>query len=119
VNQARAITAAMLVAALLSVSAAFWLSVFTDREGGVTLLLLRHVPGWPIDTYGETPSQVGRILVRGNENGVMGEDLARWNARYGAWALSGLALGRVWLRARAKRAVASRPRERGGTEHRQ
>ena len=72
----------LLVAALLSVSAAFWLSVFNDREGGVTLILLRHAPGWPIDTYGETPSQVGHILVRGNENGVMGEDLARWNARY-------------------------------------
>ena len=39
------ITAAMLVIALLSVSAAFGLSVFTDREGGVTVLLLRHVPG--------------------------------------------------------------------------
>jgi len=103
VNRQRAITAALLVTALLSVAAAFGLSVFTDREGGVTALLLRHVPGWPIDTYGETPSDVGRILVRGNENGVMGEDLARWNARYAAWALSALAIGRVWLRARSKR----------------
>ena len=117
-NRARAITAAMLVAALLSVSAAFWLSVFNDREGGVTLILLRHAPGWPIDTYGETPSQVGHILVRGNENGVMGEDLVRWNARYGAWVLSSLAIARVWLRTRSKRVLVSRPGEGDGANHR-
>lgn len=103
-NRGSAGTAALCVAALLSVSAAFGLSVFTDREAGVTLLLLRRAPGWPIDTYGDTPAKVGSILVRGNENGVMGEDLARWNAHYGAWALCAVAVGRVWLRTKSRRA---------------
>lgn len=102
-NRARVGTAVLVMAALLSAAATFGLSVFSDREGGVTVILLRRVPGWPTDTYGDDPHKIGTVLVLGNENGVIGEDLVRWNARYAVWVLGALAIGRVWLRARARR----------------
>jgi hypothetical protein len=94
VNRHRAITVTLFAAALFSIAAGLWLSVFTDREGGVTVLLLRRSPSWHTDSYGDAPRKIGLVLVRGNENGVIGEDLTRWNARYGPWALGSLALGR-------------------------
>jgi hypothetical protein len=97
-----ALTVALL-AACLSVAAALWLTVFIDRTGGVTLILLRRSPAWPADSMGSEPAAVGWVLVRGNENGVLGEDLVRYNARYGVWAGLTLVAGSVALRARRGR----------------
>jgi hypothetical protein len=102
VSRAAALTGLLLLLSFLSVAAAFWLSVFTDRQGGVTLLLLRQSPAWPVETFGDSPAHVGRILVRGNENGVMGGDLTRWNAHYGVWLLSGVAATRLWFRTKSR-----------------
>lgn len=87
------------LAVVLALAIGFWLTVWIDREGGVTLLLLRRSPAWEPQSSGGLPLQTGWILVRGNENGVSFEDLVYWNARYGLAASSGLAL-LAWLAAR-------------------
>jgi hypothetical protein len=72
-SRAGALTAVVVTAALLSLAATFFVTVYSDREGGVTLLLVRPKPEWPSDSGGTSPSEFGYTVVRGNENGVYGE----------------------------------------------
>jgi hypothetical protein len=102
-SRAGALTAVVVTAALLSLAATFFVTVYSDREGGVTLLLVRPKPEWPSDSGGTSPSEFGYTVVRGNENGVYGEGATRWNARYGVWLLSALAAMRLYQHAKARR----------------
>lgn len=102
-SRAGALTAVVVAAALLSLAATFFVTVFSDRQSGLTLVLLRPAPKWPSDSWGGNPSDFGYTVVRGNENGVRGEGATRWNARYGVWLLSALAAMRLYQHAKAQR----------------
>lgn len=98
----RRVAYAASLAVILSIAVGFWLTVWIDRDGGVTLLLLRRAPAWEPQSSGGLPAQTGWILVRGNENGVSFEELVYWNARCGLAASSAVAV-LVWLVSRRAR----------------
>lgn len=59
-----------------------------DRDGGVQAIALRTTPGWSVDRFlpSEDFSPRHIVLVRGDENGVAGEDLLHANT-YAFWLL--------------------------------
>jgi hypothetical protein len=89
----------------LSLAAGLLFTVWFDREGGVALLLLRRVPDWAPRIDAVTPSEeIGWIVVMGNENGVRGGDLVRWNAEVGVFVFLIAALLLTVLALQSRRA---------------
>ena len=97
--------AALLLLVALSVFARLFLILNLDRSGGVDCIWLRNRPGIDREqtSTAEPAASHAVSIVCGNENGVEGDDLLRWNADTGWWLFSAAALGLVAIEARTRR----------------
>jgi hypothetical protein len=93
---------ALLALAALGTLARLFLILNFDRQGGVTCIWLRNRPAlaWQEFSAADAPASHALSLICGNENGVVGEDLLDWNARFGWWLFSTAALALSWANVR-------------------
>jgi hypothetical protein len=105
VKALRRARAALLLLAACSIFARLFLILNIDRSGGVDCIWLRNRPAidWEETSTAEPAASHAVRIVCGNENGVEGDDLLRWNADTGWWLFSAAALALVAVDARIRR----------------
>ena len=96
---------ALLRLAALAIFARLFLIWNIDRSGGVTCIWLRLRPAleWQGSSTGDPAGSHAVGLICGDENGVLGEDLLRWNAHVGWWLFPTAALTVALVDARMKK----------------
>jgi hypothetical protein len=114
-NLLRGVLALTWLAAGAALLSRWFLIRLNDREGGVFAIGVKRWPSLASELDISTEAfraQGNFVLAAGDENGVGGEALVKWNAESGWLLLLGAALliTALWWRQRRARRMAARPR---------
>ena len=109
VRLVRLARSALVALAALALFSRLFLILNFDRSGGVTCIWLRTRPAlkWEQASSADPAASHAVSVICGNENGVEGEDLLDWNARFGWWLFSAAALALVLVDIRINRRLQS------------